>query len=575
MPRMTGTQALVQLLRAEGASTIFGNPGTTESPLIDALDSARDIRYIVTLQEASALAMADGYARATGKPAFVQVHISVGVANADSMLYNAFKGGTPLVVTAGQVDTHLLLQDAVLSSDQAERTRYTKWSAEVLHPRELPMALRRAFKIAKTPPTGPTFLSLPWNVMDEADDLNDVVGSSPGYFRIQPDAEAVEKTAALLAKAEHPVMLIGDRIAQSAGMHEAVALAETLGATVYAGSFTEVNFPTSHPQYMGGVGVGWPNQAVRNALKDADVVLIVGSDVLPAYGYTREPFFGPKTKLIHLDNSQWDIEKKYPVEIGMTADPKAGMAELAAALDATMNGEEKESARSRAAALGQAKAQRKAAFQQRARTAWNNAPISPERMMGELAQVMPKDAIMCSEAITSGGALMGSMDFDAPGSYYSARGGALGWGMPGPLGVKLANPDRPVVAVVGDGSSMYTVQALWTAARYNIPVVYAICNNGSWRILREGMARYLTDSGRNPENALLNFKALPLDLAKVAEGFGVEGIRVDKPEDLRKAYERAFAAGKPVLVDVHIDDTMPTEALQSDYRPFNPYTISH
>jgi benzoylformate decarboxylase len=572
---MTGTQALVQLLRAEGATTIFGNPGTTESPLIDALADAPDIKYIVTLQEASALGMADGYARATGKPAFVQVHISVGIANADSMLYNAFKGGTPLVVTAGQVDTHLLLQDATLASDQAERTRYTKWSAEVLHARELPMAVRRAFKIAKTPPTGPTFLSLPWNVMDEADELNDVVPSSPGYYHVRPDAQAVEKAAATLAKAEHPVMLIGDRIAQAGGMKEAVALAETLGAYVYAGSYTEVNFPTGHPQYLGGVNVGWPNQATLNALKEADVVLVVGADVLPAYSYTPEPFFNPKAKIIQLDISQWDIEKKYPVEIGMLADPKAGMAELNAALQATMNGEEREAARSRAATAGEEKTRRKAAFQQRVRAMWNNPVISPERMMTELAQVMPKNTIMASEAITSGGALMGAMEFNEPGSFYSARGGALGWGIPGSLGVQLANPGRPVVAVVGDGASMYTIQGLWTAARYNIPVVYVICNNGSWRILREGMARYLTDTSRNPENELLNFSGLPLNLAKVAEGMNVEGIRVEKPQDLKRAYEKAFAAGKPVVVDVAIDDTMPTKTLQDDYRPFNPYNVSH
>lgn len=568
---MSGKRALIEFLREEGATTIFGNPGTTESPLIDALQDAPDINYVVSLQEASTLAMADGYARATGRPAFVQVHISVGIANADSMLYNAFKGGTPLVVTAGQVDTHLLLQDAVLGSNQAERTRFTKWAAEILHARELPMAVRRAFKTAKTPPTGPTFLSLPWDVMEEVDDLNDLVPSSQSYFHVRPDVEAVEKAAGMLARAEHPVMVIGDRIAQSGGTREAVALAEALGAHVYAGSYTEVNFPTSHPQFLGSVNAGWPNQATRNALKDADVVLVVGSDVLPAYGYTAESFFGPQTKLIQLDSSQTDIEKKYPVEIGMLADPKAGMAELTEALEATMNGEQKETARSRASAAGEEKARRKAAFQQATQANWDNTPISRERMMAELAQVMPENTIMASEAITSSGALMGAMEFDDPGSYYSARGGALGWGMPGPIGIKLANPDRPVVAVVGDGASMYTVQALWTAARHNLPIVYVICNNGSYRVLREGMARYLTDTGREVESDLLRFDALPLNLAKVAEGFNVEGIRVERPEDLRSAYERAFATGKPVVVDVVMDDTMPVESLQDDYRQFNPY----
>jgi len=574
MPRMTGKEALIRLLRAEGATTIFGNPGTTESPLLDALQDNKDIKYIVSLQEASTVGMADGYARATGRPAFAQVHISVGISNADSMLYNAMKGGTPLVVTAGQVDTHLLLQDATLASDQSERTRFTKWSAEILHARELPMAVRRAFRTAKTPPTGPVFLSLPWNVMEEEDDLGDVVASSQGYFRVRPDAQAVAKAADMLAKAERPIILLGDRVAQSGGMAEAVALAELLGAPVYAGSYTEVNFPTSHPQYLGGIGVGWPNQAARQALQNADVVLAIGSDILPAYGYTAEPWFNPKTKLIQLDSKDVDLEKKFPSDISMMGDPKVGMVDLADALSQAMNGEDKESARSRATTTAQEKAKRKAAFQQRVRAAWDSRDISPERMMTELAQVMPKNAIMASEAITSSGALMGAMDFDQPGSFYSARGGALGWGVPGSIGVQLANPGRPVVGVIGDGASMYTIQGLWTAARYNIPVVYVICNNGSWRILREGMARYLTDSGRNTEHPELNFHSLPLNLAKMAEAFSIEGITVDKASDLKKAYERAFSAGKPVLVDVHIDDTMPVQALQNDYRAFNPYNVS-
>ncbi|MBI4310464.1 MAG: thiamine pyrophosphate-binding protein [Chloroflexi bacterium] len=569
MPRMTGKEALVRMLRAEGATTIFGNPGTTEMALLDALHDNKDIKYIVSLQEASTVAMADGYARATGRPAFAQVHISVGMANGDSMLYNAFKGGTPLVITAGQVDSHLLIQDAVLSSDQANRTRFTKWAAEVLHARELPMALRRAFRTAKTPPTGPTFLSLPWNVMDEEEDV-DIAGSSEGYFRIRPDAAAVEKAARMLAGAERPVVLLGDRVAQSGGMAEAVALAETLGAPVYAGSYTEVNFPTSHPQYLGGIGVGWPNQAARNALQNADVVLLVGSDVLPMYAYTSEPFFGPKTKLIQLDSNHADLEKKYSAEIAMQGDPKAGMADLNDALAHAMNGEQKETARSRASTVGEEKAQRKAAYQQRLRAAWNNPRTSPERAMAELAAVMPKNTVVCSEAITSSGALMGAMDFDQPGSFFSARGGALGWGMPGPVGVKLANPGRPVVSVVGDGSSMYTFQALWTAARYNVPVVYVICNNGSYRILREGMVRYATDTGRPVDHEALNFYQLPLNLAKMAEAFNIEGIKVDKAADLKKAYERAFASGKSVVVDVSMDDTIGVEAMQADYRPFAP-----
>ncbi|MFH1140586.1 MAG: thiamine pyrophosphate-binding protein [Chloroflexota bacterium] len=569
MVRLTGKQALVEMLRAEGVGVVFGNPGTTEMPLMDALQGAPDIRYILSLQESSTRGMADGYARATGKPAFCNVHITVGLANATSALYNAFKGGTPLVVTAGQVDTHLLLQDAILGYNMADNTRFTKWSAEVTHVRELPMAVRRAFKIAKTPPTGPVFLSLPWNVLDEDEDV-DIVPSSPGYHRIRPDATAVEKAARLMAKAENPLLLVGDRVAQSGAVGEAVALAELLGARVHAGSFSEVNFPTSHPQYLGGVSWAWPGQKMATNLENVDVLIAVGTDLFPAFVYTSQPFLGRDTKIVHLDSQGWDIEKKYPLEIGMVGDPKAGLQDMVVALEEAMNGENREAARARASAIAQEKARRRQAFQQRVKANWNSPKISPERMMTELAQVMPKDAIMASEAITSGGALMGAMDFDRPGDYYSARGGALGWGIPGAIGVKLANPQRPVVAVVADGSSMYTVQGLWTASRYNIPVTYVICNNASYRILKQGMAMYLTDTGRESQYLGMNFYELPLNLAKMAEAFNIEGIRVEKGDDLRRAYEKALSSNKPTLVDVVIDDSLPVRDIQDDYRPFAP-----
>ncbi|MDP3062824.1 MAG: thiamine pyrophosphate-binding protein, partial [Chloroflexota bacterium] len=213
MPHMKGKHILLEMLRAEGVKYIFGNPGTTESPLTDALESYPDIQYLTALQEATAIGMADGYARYTGRPAFVNVHISVGLANALSLLYCAHRGGTPLVVTAGQVSTRLLNHEATLSSDQKELARlYTKWSAEPLHAGELPALVRRAFKVAMTPPTGPVFLSLPWDVMDIEAEVEIAPSQAPNY-RVRPDTRAVEEAVKLLSSAERPLMLIGDRIA--------------------------------------------------------------------------------------------------------------------------------------------------------------------------------------------------------------------------------------------------------------------------------------------------------------------------------------------------------------------------
>ena len=554
MPAMTGKEALAQMLIAEGLEYIFGNPGTSETPFLDVLQDYPQLKYVQALQEGTAVGMADGYARATGRPAFANIHIAGGLANGISGLYNAYRGGTPLVLTAGNSDTRMLLQEPTLSGDLVEMTaQYTKWSAQVLHPSEIPMVVRRAFKEAKTPPTGPVFISFPWDTMDETADVN-IVPSSPGYFRIRPDVAAVSKASQLLAQAENPIIVLGDRVAQSGAMSQLVRVAEQLGAKVYSASFSEVNFPTSHDLYAGMLNTGSP--VTRRLLAEADVLLAVGANVFSSFLYTPEPVLSETTRLIHLDNSPWEVEKIYSTEVGIISDPQAGLAELAEALDQDMSAPAREAAATRAATLGAERRRSDQEYQQRVRERWDDRPMPVERMMHELAQASPPDTIIADEAVTSRPALMREFDFDEPGSFFGIRGGALGWAMPGALGVKLANPDRPVLAVVGDGASLYTVQALWTAARYNIPVVYAICNNRSYRILKVNMEIYLRhmqeDRERQSEYVGMDF-ANPLDLAALGQALGVAGEKVEDPQALGPALEKAYASGRPAVIDVSID----------------------
>ncbi len=557
MPQMTGKDALAQMLIAEGAEFIFGNPGTSETPLLDVLQDYPRLRYIQSLQEGTAVGMADGYARATGRPAFANIHIAGGLANGISALYNAYRGGTPLVLTAGNSDTRMLLTDPTLSGDLVEMTsQYTKWSTQVLHPSDIPMAVRRAYKEAKTPPTGPVFISFPWDTMDETGDLN-IVPSSTGFFRTRPDTNAVARASQLLSQADNPIIVVGDRVAQSGAAAQVVRLAEQLGARVYATSMSEVNFPNSHDLYGGILNTSSP--ATQRLLAGADVVMAVGTDVFSSFLYVSEPFLGSQTKLIHLDSSAQELEKIYPTEVGILADPGAALAELAEALDQEMSASNREAAATRAATWSDQKKRSDEQYQQRLQQRWDNTPMPVERMMHELAQAAPPGTIVADEAITSRPALMRAFTFDEPGSLYGIRGGALGWAMPGALGVKLANPDRPVLAVVGDGASMYTVQALWTAARYNIPVVYAICNNRSYRILKVNMDTYLRhmqdDQERQSDYVGMDF-ANPLDLAAIARAMGVAGETVEDPADLGPALERAYATGKPALLDVSIDGAL-------------------
>ena len=557
MALMTGKDALVRMLIAEGVDHIFGNPGTSETPMMDALQDFPEIQYIQALQEGTAVGMADGYARATGRPAFANIHIAGGLANGISALYNAFRGGTPVVLTAGNSDTRMLLSEPTLSGDLVQMTRqYTKWSHEIHHPGDVPGAVRRAFREAKTPPTGPAFLSFPWDTMDLQADV-DIIGSSQGYHRVRPDRDALEQASRLLSQAENPVIVIGDRIAQSGGVEQMVQVAERLGAKVYAASFSEVNFPTSHPLWAGMLNTSSP--VTRRLLSGADVLLAVGANIFSSFLYVDVPLLDPTSKLVHLDSSAQEVEKVYPTEVGVFADPATGLAELADALDQDMSASAKEAAATRMAELGEQRRRAAENYQQRLRDRWDNQPMAVERMMHELAGAVPPNTIVADEAVTSRPALMQSFNFDEPGSFYGIQGGALGWAMPGALGLKLAQPDRPVLAVVGDGASMYTVQALWTAATFNIPVVYAICNNRAYRILKVNMdiylKRMLNDEERVSEYKGMDF-ANPLDLAAVAQGLGVGSEKVADPALLGPAVRRAFESGRPALIDVSIDGSL-------------------
>ena len=557
MARMLGKHALAEMLVAEGVEYIFGNPGTSETPFLDGLQDFPQLQYIQALQEGTAVGMADGYARATGKPAFANIHIAGGLANGISGLYNAFRGGTPLVLTAGNSDTRMLISEPVLSGDLVEMTeQYTKWSVEVRHASDIPVAIRRAFKEAKTPPTGPVFVSFPWDTLDEEVDF-EAVASSEGFFRIRPDAAAVDRATELLAGAENPVIVVGDRVAQAGAVEQVVRVAEQTGARVVATSYSEVNFPTSHPQWGGMLNLNSP--ATARQFQNADVVMAVGTDVFASFLYVDVPFLQPGTKLIHMDSNYWEIEKSYPTEVGIMADPAAGMADLAESLDANMSGGQREAAATRAATLAAARERDAERYQERIKPTWDNLPMPVERMMHELAAAVPPDTIVADEAVTSRPAVNRAFDFEKPGDIYGIRGGALGWAMPGALGVKLAHPDRPVLAVVGDGASMYTVQALWTASRYNIPVVYAICNNQAYRILKVNMEVYLRDMlddrERDSDYVGMDF-ANRLDLAMMAQAMGVHGERVDDPAEIGPAVRRAFESGRPALLDITISGAL-------------------
>ena len=556
MPVMRGRRALLEMLRAEGVEYVFGNPGTSESPIMDELESFPDLKYTLVMQEGVAMGMADAYARATGRPSFINLHIETGLGNGMSLLHNAFDGGTPLVLTSGNKD---IREFAMGRTDVSQMVRVlTKWTSEIVHPSQVPHVMRRAFKEAKTPPTGPVYVGFAANAMDDEADM-EILPSAKGYFRTQGDSQAIEAAADVLAGASNPLIILGDSVGQSGASGEAVRLAELIGAPVYASTYSEMCYPTSHAHYKGPIRIGFPGTKER--LSEADAVLMVGK-LANAYYMFSSPelrFVGPDTKLVHINSDPSDVGRTQPTEVGIIADPKVGMDQLADAVDATMTGSAREAAKGRSAVLAEEKAAARAAYQQHVKDRWDGSPMSAERMMAEIARALPDDTIIVNDAVTSAAALFGALDFDEPGSIIGGRGGALGWGMGGILGMKLANPDRPVVGVLGDGSAMMTVQGLWTAANENIPVVYVMCNNSSYRVLKLNMNIYKETVRHQspPQSAYMAMDfPLPLDLAAMAEANGVHGRRIEDPTELGPAMEHGLGLGKPAVLDVVIDGSV-------------------
>ena len=497
------------------------------------------------------MGMADGYARATGRPSFVNLHIETGLANGISLLNNAKEGGTPLVLTSANKDIRKLAEGR---TDLAEMVRlFTKWSAEVTHPEQVPGVLRRAFNEAKTPPTGPTYVGFSANALDDEADV-DIVPSAEGYFRIVPDSRAVEDAARMLATTSRPIMVVGDRLAQSGGAAEAVRVAEVLGARVYAASYSEMNFPTGHPHFMGRVAASLP--AGKELLSSADVVLAVGTNAFSGFFYFSGHVLGTDTRLIHVDSAYREVGKSEPTDVGIIADPRVALAELADAQESGMSGSAREAARGRAVEMADERAAQRSAWDQRLKRRWNATPMSAERMMAEVAGALPPDVIIADDSVTTRDAVHGAMEFNEPGSVFGERGGAIGWGMGATMGLKLAHPDRPVVGIVGDGSSMMTVQALWTAANADIPVVYVICNNRSYRVLKLNMNTYKThilqEDSPSSQYLAMDFPT-PLNIAGIAEACGVYGRSIEDPSELGPAMRYALDLGKPAVLDVSID----------------------
>ncbi len=551
--RYTGIQVVMETLLEEGVSYVFGNPGTTELPLIDALVDYPGVKYILALHEAVAVSMADAYAQSTGCVGVANLHVGPGLGNGLGSLYNAWEGHTPLVVTAGQQDSRMRLREPLLGHDLvAMAAPLTKWSVEANTVDELSHLLNRAFKVARDDPPGPVFVSLPINLMAQRTQ-HAPLASSCVYRRARPDNEGVAQAAELLLSAQRPLIICGDLVAQSGAVRALVALAEFLGASVYSEVLpARVNFPNQHPHYRDRLP--HDQRLIRRCIDDVDVVLMVGGDFFEEVWFADEHPFAPHTKLVQIDRSVEKLGRNYVVHCALVADPKAALEALLEAMSAQADPAYHNAAQARRHALTETKATEREQQRALALAPMQNGTMSPARLMHELAEALPAQTVVAAEAITATADLTRTLNLRTE-DYLSSRGGGIGQGLPSAIGVKLAFPKRPVLCVSGDGSALYTIQALWTAAHHRIPVVFLIINNGTYRILKMNMNRYRNEAQIDPARGYphLDLSDPALDLVSLAKGFGVSARALTDPGQIGPAVQSAFASGEPWLLDVTVD----------------------
>jgi benzoylformate decarboxylase len=549
---ISGKRAFLELLRQEGVEFIFGNPGTTELPLMDALAVESAPRYVLGLQEAAVVAMADGYAQASGKLAAVNLHVAPGLGNGMGMLYDAQKAGAPLLVTAGQHDQSFVFQEPILWGDLPTMARpLVKWSSEVQRLADLPRAVHRAAKTALAPPTGPVFLSLPGDVLNaEAElDLGAPTRVAPHH---RGDPAAVEAAARLLAACETPILMAGDQVARSGALAELVRVAELLGAPVWAELIPNTaSFPSSHPLFRGAMTRS--QRVIRGILEKHDLLFSVGADLFTLSLPADVEAVPEGMPIIQLDTDPHELGKNFPAKVAILGDPKTTLPDLAAALERMMTAEQRERAKRRLESARAAALAEREALVAKARAARDKTPVHAAALLQALGEILPRDAVVVDETISSGPGLRQFVRSDDAQSFYGMRGGGIGWGLPAAIGIKLALPHRPVVALVGDGSAMYTCQALWTAAHERVGAVFVILNNGSYRILKQRTQALRGHAAQTGIYVAMDLVEPRVDYVGLARSLGVAAERAATVAEACDLVRKGIAGDAPLLVDVAID----------------------
>ena len=545
---ITGRDAFLRVLKDEGVVKMFGNPGTTELPIMHALSSAPEMGYVLGLQEAVVIAMADGYARASNKLVSCNVHVAPGLGNAIGSIYTSMMSGTPMIVTAGQQEQGHGLTEPLLYAPLVPIAQpVVKWAVEVNRIEDLPRILRRAAKVATTAPTGPVFISLPGDILNNeaAIDLGEVTRVDTA---VRPSDAALEDLAKRLLAAKKPVILAGHEIATADAFAEAEALAETLGAPVLQQTVAwGAHFPSEHPAYIGALNRD--QKYVRSVLSPYDLMLCVGADLLKMSVWSETEPLPETTKVAMIGQRDWEMGKNFPAEIALRADVKETLKALVPLLKMLGGAALAKRAKASMAEIAPRNwsAQR---AQRKAKVAMPEGKLLPaEWVMMRMSEKLPKDAIVVEEGLTSTTTLPIYFPFRDRNSFFGNVSGGIGWGIAAAVGIQIAEPKRRVIAVIGDGSAMYSITALWSAANQKLPVIFLIANNEGYQILKNRLKLF----HGNDTPIGMDFNDPPMNVTKIAEGFGVAAERVDTAAGFDAAMDKALArTDGPSLIEVMV-----------------------
>lgn len=547
---------------ADGVTHVFGNPGTVEQGLLDELGDFPALNYVLTLQESIAVMAADAYSRAARKVAVVQIHSSPGLGNAIGALYQAKRGHAPLLVIGGDAGVRYAAMDAQMAADLVAMARpVTKWATTVQHPASILRILRRAAKIAATPPMGPVYVCLPQDILSE-EALETAIAVGPPSTRVSGDPALIAQAAEKLASAARPVIYVGDGVAWSGAQPEVARIATLIGADVWGVDSGDVNLDTTHAMWRGQTGHMFGSASLP-IFKSGDVNLIVGTYIAPEVFPELGDVFADGAFGIHIDLDADSIGKNHPVDIGLVADPKTTLQALGDAIEARLTTAARSAAAARVKASAEANAKERGAAIAADEARADRLPLPFSRFMSDFAKAMPPGTPIFDEALTNSPALIRYAPPVDPSAFFQIRGGSLGSGLAGGLGLACARPGRAVVSVSGDGGAMYVLQALWTAARHRLNVKYVICNNRSYRLLQVNIQQYWTEVGvaGRPFPLSFDLSKPELDFAELARALSVPARRVRTQEEILPAIEAAFAEPGPFLIDVVIEGDVHPELI--------------